>query len=74
MATVIEHYLEERGGSVERYHRFLTGGQRIPQAFFNALSENDQQRLRGGDKDPFFKDGSDPVYEAIEWLLDTEDR
>jgi hypothetical protein len=74
MATMVEHYLAERGGSVESYHRGLTAGQRIPQAFFNALCEDDQQRLRGTDKDPFFKDGQGPVYDAIQWLLDTEDR
>jgi hypothetical protein len=73
MATMVEHYLEKRGGSVQNYNRFLTDGQRIPQAFFNALSENDRGRLRGTDQDPFFKDGQGPVYDAIQWLLDTED-
>jgi hypothetical protein len=70
----IENYLETRGGSVMDFYNYKAAGQRIPEAFFNALSENDQGRLRGTDQDPFFKDGYGPVEIAVAWLLETEDR
>lgn len=71
-----ELYLKDRGGDVGLYNRNLADGQRLGQAWFNALSMTDRQRLAGTSKDPFHKDfvaGAHAVHEAIEFLLDTED-
>lgn len=73
---LVESYLNERGGSVSNYHKFLVDGQRPGQAFFNALSPEDKSRIQGTLYDPFYTDMRHSVYEkvekAIEWLLDTE--
>jgi hypothetical protein len=72
MATLAEDYLEGRDGSVNLYRHNLELGQRIGQAFFNALSPGDQKRLRATDFDPFYDNSSGVVYTAIEYLLGTE--
>lgn len=72
MASIVELYLEERGGSPYEYNRNLEDGQRLGQAFFNALSGVDQERLRGTIRDPFYKLSERKLEEAIEWLLESE--
>lgn len=74
MATVVEEYLELQGGSPENYRRNLSQGQRLGQAFFNALSEQDKGRLVGTMKDPFYSNEQDKVYSTIEFLIDTAPR
>lgn len=69
--TLVEDYLELQGGSPEDYRRFLTQGQRLGQAFFNALSSVDQGRLVGTMHDPFYTTDQDKVYKTLEFLIDT---
>ena len=68
--TLAEDYLNGNGGSVEEYHKYLAGGQRIGQAFYNALSTKDQERLGGSLADPFYSITQESVYQAIETLMD----
>lgn len=75
MTTLAEDYLDGYNGSSEDYRRMLSKGQRIGQAFVNALCEYDYNRLTGTLYDPFYADGSPfevqtKVYEAIEFLMD----
>lgn len=77
MTTLAEDYLDGNNGSSEDYRRMLSKGQRIGQAFVNALSEFDYHRLTGSLYDPFYAEGSpfqvqSKVYEAIEFLMDNE--
>lgn len=72
MSTIAEDYLSGRDGSVTEYHMGLARGERIGQAFFNALNPKDRERLRGSLFDPFFKNSSYGVRSAIDFLLDTE--
>lgn len=69
--TLIEEYLKLQGGSVERYHEGLAKGQRLGQAFFNALSEHDQGRLVTTPHDPFYTNDQDKVYESLAFLIDS---
>jgi hypothetical protein len=70
MSTLAEDYLAGCGGSVTSYRASLERGNRIGQAFFNALSEVDQARLSGTLDDPFYSEAQESVYKAIEILLD----
>lgn len=72
MATQAEIYLGMRGGDIRKYHQNQIRGQRIGQAFYNALSEQDRDRLFGTMFDPFNHEDENRVNEAITWLLDTE--
>lgn len=74
MSTLAEDYLNSRGGSPTTFQNCLTEGQRIGQAFFNALSEKDQERLRGTTRDPFYIEHGPALHKVIEWLLDTENK
>lgn len=65
--TLAVWYLEESGGNRAEYLVNLGVGQRIGQAFFNALSGNDQEKLRGTAYDPFYG-GQVETYEAIDYL------
>lgn len=67
--TVAEDYLDAYGKPAE-FRANLAMGQRIGQAFFNALSSMDQEYLRGGMTDPFFENDSKSVEAAVERLLD----
>lgn len=69
MSTLAEDYLEGYGGSVATYHSCLTHGQRIGQAFFNALSQDDRDYLTGSLADPFYRDLSSAIERAVEALL-----
>lgn len=69
--TLVEEYLELQGGSPEQYRLNLTHGQRLGQAFFNALSSIDQGRLVGTTHDPFYSNDQDKVYKTLEYLMDT---
>ena len=71
--SLAELYLSGRGGSTLDYTRYLEQGQRIGQAFFNALSGEDQERVRGTIHDPFYHNSNYHIQRAIEWLLETED-
>lgn len=78
MGTILaEDYLAGRGGSVYEFHYNMSEGQRMGQAFFNALSGTDQERLRGQINDPFYNDGpgtGQKIVNAIQFLLDTESK
>lgn len=69
--TLVEEYLDLQGGSSEAYRTNLTGGQRLGQAFFNALSEYDKGRVLATPHDPFYSTDQDKVYKTLEWLIDT---
>lgn len=71
MATLVEEYLALQGGSPENYRLFLSQGQRLGQAFFNALSDQDKGRLVGTMRDPFYTDDQEKVYKTLEFLIDT---
>lgn len=71
--TLGEQYLIDRGGSIQSYHRYLEQGHRLGQAFFNALSRKDQDRLRGHILDPFNRAFNEQdLVKTIEFLLETE--
>lgn len=69
MTTLAEDYLVWSGGSVSEYHFNLTMDQRLGQAFFNALSGADQEKLRYTTYDPFNKFSSSAIETAINFLL-----
>jgi hypothetical protein len=71
MRTLGEWYLSESGGDVVRYHQGLKAGHRIGQAFFNALSSADKERVRGTIWDTFYSNRLDP--DVIEHLVMTCD-
>jgi len=70
LKTIAEDYLQGRNGSIQEYHLGLARRLRLGQAFFNALSEKDQQLLRGTLRDPFHKNTSQAIEEAVVFLLD----
>jgi hypothetical protein len=70
--TLAEDYLKERDGNVRVFYDAMTDGQRLGQAFMNALSKKDYQRLTGTIFDCFYKTKQEDIYTAIEWLLDNE--
>lgn len=73
MYYFFSEYLQEFGGDAGKFEKALNlGGQRVGQAFFNALSTKDQELLRGTIRDPFYKDSIDAVYLAIEFLMDRD--
>lgn len=62
-------YLSETTGKSWEFRRALEDPDtRIGQAFFNALSVEDQARLRGTIHDCFHKDRVDSVIKAIDYL------
>lgn len=69
--TLIEEYLDLQGGSSEAYRNNLAYGQRLGQAFFNALSEYDKGRILATPHDPFYSTEQDKVYKSLEFLIDT---
>lgn len=68
MATPVEVYLQENDGDVVKYHKGITEGWRIGQAFFNALSHQDQGRVVGTPHDPFYSIDPAKVEATIQWL------
>lgn len=70
MSTLAEDYLEGYGGSVSEYRSNLERGQRIGQAFFNAVNDEDRELLRGTSHDPFYVQHGPALIKIIEWLLD----
>lgn len=70
--NLAEDYLEGRGGSPGLFRSNVLGHQRLGQAFYNALSEKDRNRLIGTIHDPFYKLSPAAIDAAIEFLLDTE--
>lgn len=74
MLTLAEDYLKGRGGSVTEFQANLAAGQRLGQAFFNAASKKDQQRMRGTLNDPFYTVHGPQLHQTISWLLDTEEK
>lgn len=69
--TLAEEYLDLQGGSSEAYRHNLTNGQRLGQAFFNALSEYDKGRVLTTPHDPFYSTDQEKVMKTLEWLIDT---
>lgn len=67
--TLAEAYLNENGGSPTEYQLNLSNGQRLGEAFFNALSGTDQELLQGRSVDPFWRYTTNAVEAAIEFLL-----
>lgn len=59
-------YLFESGGDVEYFHRNRKALQRVGQAFANALTDADREKLRGQVFDPFYDDENLPA--ALEAL------
>lgn len=74
MTSLVEEYLELQGGSPEKYRLNLEQGQRLGQAFFNALSSVDQGRLVGTMRDPFYSNEQSKIIETLEFLIDTAPR
>lgn len=72
MSTLGEDYLAGNGGPAHvcKYHDGLTQGQRIGQAFFNALTPKDMEILTGSEFDPFYFDNNECVESAVGYLLD----
>lgn len=54
-------YLHEHGGDVAYFHRYRREGQRLGQAFFNALVESDQCRIVEADYNVFYDDAALPA-------------
>lgn len=78
--SLAEDYLAGRDGDVKYFLRGLRAGQRLGQAFYNALSDEDQDRITIDkweaksleDYDCFHDFDMKSVERTIEWLLDTE--
>lgn len=66
---IIEWYLTYTDGGLIRYHRSLNSGQRIGQAFFNALSPEDQESIRGTIWDTFHNNEAWEVASTISMFL-----
>lgn len=62
-----EWYLREHGGNVGRFWQAIDAGQRVGQAFFNALSKQDQEKVQKTEHDPFYQPGRIP--DTINFLL-----
>jgi len=74
LTTLGEDYLAQFGSECVRdYHRYLTYGQRIGQAFMNALPLKERARLTGTLVDCFYKNDNS-VADAIEYLWSIEDQ
>lgn len=67
MTSICELYLSTHGGDLSVLHAGIESRQRYGQAFFNALSTEDQGRLTGTRHDCFYNNSK--VYDAIEYLL-----
>jgi len=65
---IIWYLKESEGASLSRFNLCFAQGQRYGQAFFNALSREDQLKLRGTRHDTFYKDDPFDCYLAIAWL------
>lgn len=67
LAEVARKFLGSGYGSVEYFEVYLMAGQRLGQAFFNALTERNQEMIRGDHRvDPFYQD--ELVIETIRYL------
>ena len=55
------------GGFLDRKGK--RGGQRLGQAFFNSVNENDRWILQHGPHDPFHSDNREDVRNAVKYLL-----
>lgn len=65
---LLEWYISESGGDLVRYHQDLLAGHRVGQAFFNALSREDQERLRATSHDPFYSQSWWQILDVIDYL------
>jgi hypothetical protein len=65
-------YLDRKGmqGRVRFADRRVGRRERIGQAWFNCLTVEEQDKLRGGLYDPFHKDEWPAVIRALRFLLD----
>jgi hypothetical protein len=70
--TLAEDYLAGRDGDVTHFYKMLAKGQRLGQAFYNALSDKDRERLNGTMHDCYNATRQDVLWETIGWLLDWE--
>lgn len=67
MTGICELYLTTHGGDMNAFMSGIESRQRFGEAFFNALSTEDQGRLTGTRHDCFYNNSK--VYDAIEYLL-----
>lgn len=63
--------LQWLGNKAPLFFERRNSGQRIGQAWFNVLSVDDQDKLRGTIHDPFYKDTKVWVIEALRYLLES---
>lgn len=66
--TIAEWYLANSNGDLVRYHQDLRKGYRLGQAFFNALSTEDQAYIRGSLFDPFYRTKTVDIERALDYL------
>lgn len=66
--TLAEDYLADCDGDLVTFYQGLRHGYRIGQAFFNALSADDKNKIAGTYFDTFYKDSAESVYVAVEFL------
>lgn len=63
-------YLKENGGSQTEFLLACQDKERLGQAFFNALSDTDQEKIRGLGLDPFYRTEPQAIWDAIAFLMD----
>lgn len=73
MPTFAESYLKGHGGSPMKYRKELRNGKLLLEAFFEACSEEDKEKLRGTRFDPSTKRPFGPqLIQAVNYLLDAK--
>lgn len=65
--TLAGWYVKESGGDLEKFVSSLRHSHRLGQSFFNALTCEDQDKLRGGLHDPYYG-GISEVMDAVDFL------
>lgn len=65
--TIAGWYIKESGGDITGFSNSVRRGDTFGQAFFNALTSEDQEKLRGTVHDPFHG-GITAVREALDFL------
>lgn len=68
ISTLVSEYLRETQGDYSYFATMVRRGDRVGQAFVNALSHEDQVRLRGTPHDPFHSDNYGALYDALDFL------
>ena len=66
MSDIIAYITEH--GFLGYFLDYRAKGMRLGQAFFNALSNKDKERLRATIADPFYSDSVDKVADAVVFL------